>query len=155
MSGLLIGYYIWADTTIGNTQPHTKKKPIKSNGADNWQQVSLMVMAGIIGAAMAFAPYRAASNFLSALKTQNVETIVASASLKPFDRYRFLYVADILSQNQKYADALTLLNQGAILFPDSYEIWRLISINPLSAQEQVDIARSQLKRLDPYNPEWK
>jgi hypothetical protein len=104
---------------------------------------------------VAFAPYRAASNFLSALKTQNVETIVASASLKPFDRYRFLYVADILSQNQKFPDALTLLNQGARLFPDSYEIWRQISINPSSTQEQVDIARSQLKRLDPYNPEWK
>jgi hypothetical protein len=155
MSGLLIGYCIWVDTTLDNTQPQTKKKPIKSDGGGNWQQVSLMVISGVVGAAVAFAPYRAASNFLSALKTQNVETIVASASLKPFDRYRFLYVADILSQNQKFPDALTLLNQGASLFPDSYEIWRQISINPSSTQEQVDIARSQLKRLDPYNPEWK
>jgi O-antigen ligase len=155
MSGLLIGYCIWVDTTLDNTQPQIKKKPIKSDGGGNWQQVSLMVISGVVGAAVAFAPYRAASNFLSALKTQNVETIVASASLKPFDRYRFLYVADILSQNQKFPDVLTLLNQGASLFPDSYEIWRQISINPSSTQEQVDIARSHLKRLDPYNPEWK
>ena len=155
MSGLLIGYCIWGVTTLDNTLPQTKKKAIKIDSGDNWQLVSLMVIAGVVGAALAFAPYRAASNFLSALKTQNVETIIASASLKPFDRYRFLYVADILSQNQKYSDALILLNQGARLFPDSYEIWQQISVNPSSAQEQVDIAKSQLKRLDPYNPEWK
>lgn len=155
ISGLLIGYSIWTDATIGNSQIQTKKVLLKVQKQENLRQVGLMIVAGVVGAAIAFAPYRAASSFLSALKTQNVEIIVASASLKPFDRYRILYVADILSQNQKYSGAFTLLNQGTKLFPDSYEIWRQIFINPASTPEQVASAKSQLRRLDPFNPEWK
>ena len=155
ISGSIIGYSIWRDNDQDNRQSPEKKNSLQSLSQDNWKTISVTFVAGVLGTVIALTPYQAASNFLNALKTQNVEVIINSASSKPFDRTRFLYVADILNQNQMYAESLKILTLGVEIFPDSFDIWQQISQNPAISQEQKTKAINELKRLDPNNSVWK
>lgn len=154
ISGSIIGYSIWRENDQHNRQSPEKKNSLQSLSQDNWKTISVTFVAGVLGVVIALTPYRAASNFLNALKTQNVEVIINAASSKPFDRTRFLYVADILNQNQMYAESLKILTLGVEIFPDSYDIWQQISKNPAISQEQKAKAVNELKRLDPNNSVW-
>ncbi len=151
ISGSIIGYRIWQE--IDQESKHSPEKgkslqPLKQSG---WKTFWIVLAAGILGAIIALIPIRAANGFLGALKTQNVEIIIKAATAKPFERNRFLYVAEILNQNQMYTESLQILIRGIEIFPDSYEIWQQISQNPAKSKEQIDIAINELKRLDPKN----
>lgn len=149
VSGSIIGYCIWRDIDQGDRQLKEKKKFLQSLYQESRRTIFVTFVAGAMGMVIAVTPFRAANKFLSALKTQNVEVIVNSAEIKPYERSRFLYVADILNQNQMYTESLKILVLGKEIFPDTYEIWQQISINPATSQEQKTIAINELKRLDP------
>ena len=153
-SGAIIGYLLNTQSAPEKSTQTGSSKSAESHSSKGLKLMIFIVLFGLLGSVIALAPYRAANGFLTALKSQNVESIISSASIKPYDRYRFLYVADILIQNQKNTEALQILNEGVEIFPDSFEIWRLIYLNPATPANRITKAKSELHRLDPHNPEW-
>jgi O-antigen ligase len=154
-SGAIIGYLLNTQSVSEKPKQIGNGKSTRSRSPKESKLITIVVLSGLLGSVIALAPYRAANSFLTALKTQNVEVIISAASIKPYDRYRFLYVADILIQNEKNNEALEILKQGVEIFPDSLEIWRLIYVNPETPENVIAKAKTELNRLDPRNPEWR
>jgi hypothetical protein len=64
-------------------------------------------------------------------------------------------IAISLANSNLQKEALEILIDGSSKFPDEYQMWRLISEIPIATPEQVNEARGQMKRLDPFNPNLK
>ena len=155
LSGLIIGYEL-----------NTRHDEIASNprvvprGKASKQKISaLAVIATFIatsaGITAALPPYVAANKFYVALQSGDAEIIQPAAYLRPYDRARFAYVAELLQRNKLESRAITVLRDATEIYPDSIELWRRWSTIPSASPAEVDRALAELKRLDPYNPDLK
>jgi len=160
LSGLIVGYEI-NTRTPENPIPkaETKKHPGRKAEMTHKPLSSATVLslfAGLLVAGfVALPPYLTASKYFQTLKTGNAEVIQASAYLKPYDSLRYLQVAKILNENKFEAQAITVIKDAAAKFPDSFEVWSLWASIPSASPEQIAKAKSEMKRLDPFNPELK
>jgi O-antigen ligase len=156
LSGLLIGYEI--NTRGANETPffqHKLQKKLNSK-----IQVSpvtnLFVFLGLIlGVAAGGPPYLASTKYKTALESGNREQIRASAYIRPLDMIRFNQVTAILLDNNLEQDALSVIEDAVVAFPDSYDAWRIFASIKIATPEQVSTAKAQMKRLDPLNPNLK
>jgi O-antigen ligase len=153
LSGLLIGYEL-------NTRVESSKRKIKvhKNASIVNEHVSastllIVVAAAAIGSAVSLPPYLAANKFYNAIKSGNAQIIIESAYLRPYDRNRFLVVAQILSDNNLQDEATKILRSGSKLYPDSYDVWikwyGLARVNPQDLQEiELNLRRLEPRDLD-------
>ena len=153
VSGLIIGYEINTRITDSESKPkkvHNKnsEKRIKSLNA-----ITLTVVFSAFGFAIALPPYAAAGNFLHALETRDPKVIQSSATIKPFDRSRFLYVAAILKENNLNDEAISVLRKASSAYPDSFEVWSAWAAIQSADYREILRAKKQMRRLDPYNPD--
>jgi hypothetical protein len=155
LSGLLIGYELNTrdpksrETSIKRSEL-TAKQGLKSN-----QNISPVLILGIIGIVLAIPPYSTAGKFFKALQTQNAVEIQKAAYIQPYDRGKFLIAASIMSQNKLDSYTLSLLKDATKLFPDSLDFWELWVSTPTATEEDVAKAKIEMRRLDPFNPELK
>jgi hypothetical protein len=155
LSGLIIGYEL-------NTRPdviggNSKGAP---RGKASVQKISaLAVITTFIatgaGIAAALPPYLAANKFYTALGSGDAEVIQPAAYLKPYDRARFAYVAQLLQENKLESRAIKVLRDATEIYPDSMELWRRWSTIQSASPADVARALSEMKRLDPNNPDIK
>ena len=115
----------------------------------------VVFVAGVIGLAVSLPPYLAASKYYKALQSGDANFLQQSAYLKPYDRTRFLYTAQILADNKLDKQAIAVLSYAAKIYPDSFELWQRWLQIPSASLEQVLKAKSEMLRLDPFNPELK
>ena len=155
LTGLLIGYEL-------NTREHTEPsfhKNIKGKlEADNKIPGAIFliaVVAGAIGLAISLPPYLAANKYYKVLQSGDAILLQKSTYLKPYDKTRFLYSAQILADNKLEKQAIEVLQDAAKIYPDSFELWQRWAQIPSASPEQVAKARAEMKRLDPFNPELK
>ena len=155
LTGLLIGYEL-------NTREHTAPsfhKNIKGElEADNKIPGAIFliaVVAGAIGLAISLPPYLAANKYYKVLQSGDAILLQKSTYLKPFDKTRFLYSAQILADNKLEKQAIEVLQDATKIYPDSFELWQRWAQIPSASPEQVAKARAEMKRLDPFNPELK
>jgi O-antigen ligase len=152
LTGLLIGYEL-----------NTREEPLsQSNGAQKRsvkkrEQISALAVVstfvfGGIGLAAAIPPYAAAGKFYTALQSGDAEVIQPAAYLKPYDRSRFLYVARILVDNKLDDRARTVLRDASKIYPDSISLWQIWASIPSAPAVEIAKAKSEMKRLDPFNP---
>jgi hypothetical protein len=64
-----------------------------------------------------------------------------------------LYTAQILADNKLENQAIAVLVDAAEIYPDSFELWQRWSQIPSATPEQIAKAKSEMKRLDPFNPD--
>ena len=155
LSGLIIGYELNTrpDVIEGNAKPGPKSKV-------SMQKISALAVvttfiATSAGIAAALPPYVAANKFYAALKSGDAEVIQPAAYLKPNDRARFAYVAQLLQENKLESRAIAVLRDATEIYPDSMQLWRLWSGIPSASPADVARALVEMKRLDPFNPELK
>ena len=155
LSGLIIGYEL-------NTRPHVIEGNPKATprGKASIQKISaLAVITTFIatgaGIAVALPPYVAANKFYVALKSGDAEVIQPAAYLKPYDRARFAYVAQLLQENKLESRAIVVLRDATEIYPDSMELWRRWSTIPSASPADVARALAEMKRIDPNNPDIK
>lgn len=153
LTGLLIGYEI-------NTRDDNQIVKVKITGSTKF--VSEKVSAGVlvitfvtsgIGLAIALPPYIAANKFYQALQSGDANIIQPAAFLHPYDLNRFLYVAQILHANKLEAQAIQVLREASKIYPDSFDIWSQWASLQEATQADIAHAKSEMKRLDPYNPD--
>jgi len=155
LSGLIIGYEL-------NTRPNEidgNSKPVRISKASKQNISALAVITTFIAAGAgiiaALPPYIAANKFYVALQSADAEIIQPAAYLKPYDRARFLYVAQILQGNNLESRAITVLRDATEIYPDSMELWRRWSTIPSASPADVARALAEMKRIDPNNPDLK
>jgi hypothetical protein len=97
----------------------------------------------------------AANKYYKALQSGDGNVLYESAYLKPYDRIRFLYTAQILAENKLEDKAIQILSDASKLYPDSFEVWQRWSGIPSATPAQIAKAKAEMKRLDPFNPDLK
>jgi O-antigen ligase len=110
----------------------------------------------VIGALIAVPPMSADMAWKSAVKAQNVQQVEAALTpsyLKPRDSAR-LAQAVLLLENSKLPDlAYKYAKEGVEFNPDYFDAWRVLYSVSKATQEDKDLALSNMKRLDPKNPD--
>ncbi len=153
LTGLLIGYEI--NTREKTTDAHLRRgaKTIKNKEQIPASILLIVVAAATIGAAVSLPPYIAANKYYKALKSGDGNTLYESAYLKPYDRTRFLYTAQIMAENKLEDRAIMLLDAASKLYPDTFELWQQWSQIPSATPAQIAKAQIEMKRLDPKIPD--
>ena len=155
LSGLIIGYELNTRTEdLVNVNKGKRLVKIPSQKISSLAVVSTFVMTSI-GIAIASPPYLAANRFYKALQSGDANIIQPAAYLKPYDKFRFIYVAQILQTNLLEDKSITVLRDASKIYPDSFEIWQRWSVIPSASPADIARAKAEMKRLDPFNPDLK
>ena len=155
LSGLIIGYEL-------NTRPNMIEGNPKSapRGKASMQKISALAVittfiATSAGIAAALPPYMAADKFYKALQSGDANVIQPAAYLQPYDRSRFIFVVRILQENKLEDRAITVLRDASKIYPDSFEIWNRWAEITSATPNEIALAKAEMKRLDPFNPNLK
>jgi hypothetical protein len=154
LTGLLIGYELQTRESSVPAQDKTKGKTSKKEQITALAVVTSFVFGGL-GLAAAIPPYSAAGKFYKALQSGDAVVIQPAAYLQPNDRSRYLYVAQILKANNLDDRAIKVLSDASLIYPDSFDLWQLWATVPTATPDQIARAKSEMKRLDPFNASLK
>jgi O-antigen ligase len=155
LTGLIIGYEI---NSRNHNPIENQKVARKGKAVTEKLSASALVIVFItsgIGIAIAAPPYLAADRFYKALQSGDANVIQPAAYLKPYDRGRFLYVAQILNQNKLEARAIEVLSDASKIYPDSIGVWSQWATIASATRADISKAKAEMKRLDPFNPDLK
>ena len=160
LSGLIIGFEI--NTRVKDVSKDTPTK-IKSTGKKaraSTQPLSskaiLSLFAGVVTASLIAGPlYFVNSNFYTAIRSSDIKAIESAAQQRPRDERRLYALAGIFRDNQADAQAITVLRDATVRYPDSFDLWTLWTTIPTASPSEIASAKAQLKRLDPFNPDLK
>jgi O-antigen ligase len=150
LTGLLIGYELQTREPNGSIRVKAKSKTSKKEQISALAVVTSFLFGGL-GLAAAIPPYSAAGKFYKALQSGDAEVLQPAAYLQPNDRSRYLYVAQILKENNLDNRAIKVLSDASLIYPDSFDLWQLWTTVPTATPDQIARAKSELKRLDPFN----
>ena len=160
LSGLIIGYEI--NTRIieaTEISPPIRKQHQKKTGVSTQQLSSTALITAfggiVIAALVAIPPYFTNASFFSAIKSGDIKAMQAAAYLKPIDERRLLQITSILLNNKLDAEAIKVIRDATVGYPDSIDFWLMWSTISSAAPSDVTNAKAQIKRLDPFNPELK
>ena len=154
LSGLIIGYEINAKGLVDEPLRKLGKKPLKP--VQSSASTTLAMFLGlIIGVLVGMPPYMASAKYKGALETSNPEIIQKAAYIWPLDPSRMIQVATTLDQNKLGDQGLEIASDAVVKFPDNFGAWStLFSMSNASEQQKAE-ALTQMKRLDPLNPNLK
>jgi O-antigen ligase len=155
LTGLLIGYELNTRDKAIEVQTKLSGKAAKKKEQIPASALLIAVAVGAIGAMLSLPPYLAANKYYKALQSSDANILYESAYLKPYDRFRFLYTAQIMAENKLENKAIQILSDASKLYPDSFEVWQRWSGIPSATPAQIAKAKSEMKRLDPHNPDLK
>lgn len=161
-----IGLAIWGWVLVGalvayeySSRPKSETSEKQKSIKDKELVFSPQLVGGIgvvIGALIAVPPMSADMKYKSALKAQNLQQVEAALTpsyLTPRDSSR-LAQAVLLLENSKLPDlAYKYAKEGVAFNPDYFDAWRVLYSVSKSTQEDKDLALSNMKRLDPKNPD--
>ena len=161
-----MGLAIWGWLLVGVLVAYeysTRPRPTGNEKAKVVKQKELVfspqLIGGIgvvVGALIAVPPMSADMAWKSAIKAQNVQQVEEALTptyLKPRDSAR-LAQAVLLLENSKLPDiAYKYAKVGVEFNPDYFDAWRVLYSVSRSSQEDKDLALSNMKRLDPKNPD--
>jgi O-antigen ligase len=161
-----IGLAIWGWVLVGTLVAYeysTRPIPESSEKSKAVKQKELIfspqLVGGIgvvVGALIAVPPMSADMAWKSAIQSQDVQKVEAALTpsyLKPRDSAR-LAQAVLLFENSKLPDlAYKYAKEGVAFSPDYFDAWRVLYGISKSTQEDKDLALSNMKRLDPKNPD--
>ena len=155
LSGLIIGYEI-------NTRNKAISVPVARKGklATNSQQLNAgsvvaLFVAFVLGVLVSMPPYVASARYKGAQETGNPTVIQQAAYIWPVEAGRMIQIAVALNENRLETEALKVSLDATIRFPDSYLAWAALNIMKSATAEQKAHALTQMKRLDPLNPNLK
>ena len=154
LSGLIIGYEINtrdADPVVEKKSGKSATKPLQTSAA-----TPLAIFVGlIVGVLVGMPPYLASAKYKGALETSNPTVIQEAAYIWPIDPSRMIQVAMTLNENKLEAQGLEVALDAVKKFSDNYSVWATLDSMKNATPEQKAQALTQMKRLDPLNPNLK
>jgi O-antigen ligase len=158
LGGAIIGYSQYAEVKSENLA--IRKIKAKSANAMTGSKISpastLVVFLGIlIGLGAGMPPYLASTEFRQALESGDALKVQNAAYIWPTDPSRMIQVAMTLNENKLEDQGLQVAADAVVRFPDNFGVWATLnSMNKASVEQKVE-ALTQMKRLDPLNPNLK
>jgi hypothetical protein len=139
------------------THSNQKQKKTPQNNQDKLLPGTLLKAYIVIavGAIISILPLASDVRYINALKSGNATKIQEIAYARPLTPYKTFNVANILLENEFEKESLQIARDGVKAFPNTFELWRIMSIQPGATSVEVAEANRQMKRLDPLNPELK
>jgi O-antigen ligase len=154
--GLLVGYRsIEKSAPNKSLESKSKGAVMTTRGNRNLLLARLIIGLVLFLGAFTTPTFVSSVKFYSSLKTGDPEVIKNSAYLFPDDLNRYIYVATALKNNQFEIDSRDVIRIGVEKFPDSFELWRLFSSLKIATDYEIRTSKSEMKRLDPNNPNLK
>lgn len=160
ISGLIIGYEINSRTdseVVTNSHSGSKGRFARDRVSDKVAPNTLvgMFIGLLVGLLVGLPPLVASSKFKSALESGNAQVVERAAYIWPLDPIRMGQVALALKDNKLEAQGLKIVEDAVAKFPDEYGLWSVLADMPGATAEQKAKAQSEMKRLDPHNPNLK
>jgi hypothetical protein len=155
ISGLVIGYEVITRKSITSKAPQSSKGKFASMATIMPATALGMSFGFFVGLSLGIPSLNAAIKFKSGLKTGDAAIVQSIARVWPQDASRSAQVGSILNQNNLTEEALAVVREARIKFPDSYEVWKVFSAIPNKSAAEAEEVRVQMKRLDPLNPTLK
>jgi O-antigen ligase len=158
ISGLIIGYEINSqDTQAEDKQSFKKGRSASAIAATKVAPRTLMGMfiGLLVGLLVGLPPLIASTKYKSALESGSAQIVERSAYIWPLEPIRMGMVAGLLQQNKLEANGLKVISDALEKFPDEYGLWSILAGMPGATAEQKAQAQTQMKRLDPHNPNLK
>jgi O-antigen ligase len=154
LSGLIIGYQI--NTREGEAIDDRKIGKKSNKPAQSSAGTTLAMFVGlIVGVLVGMPPYLASAKYKGALETSNPAVIQEAAYIWPLDPSRMIQVAMTLNDNKLEAQGLEVAVDASKRFIDNYGVWATLYAMKSATAEQKAKALTQMKRLDPHNPDLK
>jgi hypothetical protein len=141
LTGAIIGYEVFTR--------EEKHQPVLKNKDVGWLGVSSGV---IIGVAIALPLFSSDSQFRSTVKLGDVTQIQQSVEKWPQSVTRMTLAAKILREGGFADQALEISSKASKLFPNNFEAWQELYVNPKASGDIKLEAMQILKKLDPLNP---
>jgi hypothetical protein len=107
----------------------------------------------LVGAIVAGPIFFSNARFYSAIKANDFKGVESAAYLYPQDQRRLFMLAGIYRNAKMDVDAVKVLREATATYPDSYDLWTLWLTIPSATPSDIAEANTQLKRLDPFNPD--
>jgi O-antigen ligase len=153
-SGAVIAYEIATrDSNVAATKPSTGKSSKQKE-----QIFSATAVGGIgmlIGALIAVPPLSGDMKWRSGLTNSDLgllKSALEPSYLKPTDTYRLLNMV-LIAENSKLYDVAYEYAKKAVAFnPESFDSWRNLYLVTNSTVADKELAMTNMKRLDPKNP---
>jgi hypothetical protein len=159
LSGLVVGYEIntrnRSEDVSNGSATGTRKNEKQVNLVLSSVTIVSIFVSTLAASVLAIPPYVAANKFYNALKSGNALELQPAAYIKPYDHMRFTFVASNLAQNNLNDGALAVIRDALKHFPDSYQSWSILAGLPNATPPEITQAKSEMKRLDPHNPDVK
>jgi hypothetical protein len=114
-----------------------------------------MFIGLLFGLLIGLPPLIASTKFKSALETGNPQIVEQAAYIWPLNPIRMGEIAGIMQDNKLDSQGLKIISDAVIKFPDEYGLWAILAGMPGATEEQKAQAQTQMKRLDPHNPNLK
>ena len=158
LSGSLIGYehYLNRDDNI-EVKPDSKvsKKATKSQSVD--AKATLYVAAfGLLGFILALPPLAADVSLRNAQVSRDaakLESTMTATYFNPLNSQKFVLNIQAFEGSGLFELSHRYALEGVKWNPESYELWRILYLIKNSTQEERDTAVSNMKKLDPLNPD--
>ena len=154
LSGLIIGYEINTRDAASVAENKTGKSITKPEQASAGTTLAMFVGL-IVGVLVGMPPYLASAQYKGALESGDPTVVQESAYIWPVDYSRMIQVAITLNDNKLEDQGLQVALDAVERFPDNYVVWGTLSLMKKATEEQKAEALSQMKRLDPLNPNLK
>jgi len=139
------------------THSNQKRKKTPQNDQDKLLPGTLLKAYIVIavGAIISIWPLASDVGYVNALKSGNAAEIQEIVYARPLTSHKFLEVANILLDNKLEKESLQIIKESVKTFPNTFELWKIMSIQPGATSVELAEANRQMKRLDPLNPELK
>ena len=108
-----------------------------------------------VGAIISIWPLASDVGYVNALKSGNATKIQEIVYARPLTSHKSFEVANILLDNKFEKESLQIIRDGVKTFPNTFELWKIMSIQPGATSVEIAEANRQMKHLDPFNPELK
>ena len=159
ISGLIIGLYIYRQPINDEKvhQPHKKdKKDQNQKVVSIHPRTVLGIFVGaLIGMVVSIPSLASSMNYISTLKSGNLENIQSATNSWPPNLAHQLQTAAVFKDASFNEQSLEVTRSLLSRYPDSYRGWEILASLPNVNEKEVIKAKAQMKRLDPFNPNLK
>ncbi len=143
-------------TNVGENQTASNKVQRNRNTSLAFKTIASMTALGMTALVVALPPIIADSKWRSAQKSGTVEALensMLASYFNPHNSMKFSINIQTLEQNGLHQLARKYALMAVDWNPEAFELWRALYFIKESTGDEKDIALSNMKRLDPLNPD--
>jgi O-antigen ligase len=148
-AGAVIGYEYSSKDVFENSEGARKQVPKKGSGKVNDYFGILISLAAVVGLLVSLPPFKAEAEWRTASESGDLKRFTSAIETWPRSSLRYGTAIKVLYENKLNSEALKYTRNAIKFYPDSTRLWYFLYQIPESTQQEKDLARVQIRRLDP------